>query len=83
MLYIFGSFTRYFYICICYSYCFKGGNLEKNTVPLQLFSTTNPTWIALIINPGLCSEKLVTNCVSYDTACICIHQLSNLHVLVP
>jgi hypothetical protein len=30
--------------------------------------TTNPTWTDLEVNPGLCNDRLVTNCLSRGMA---------------
>ena len=39
----------------------------RRVCPHATFSTTNPTWIGLGLNPGLHSERLVTNHLSHDT----------------
>jgi hypothetical protein len=33
---------------------------------------TNSIWIALGLNPGLHGEKLATNHISYNMACVCV-----------
>jgi hypothetical protein len=38
-------------------------NLES-TYPSATFPTTNATWTAMGVNPGLCGERLVTNRLS-------------------
>jgi len=40
---------------------------EKNCLNATLV-TTNPTWLGLVLNPGLCSERPVTNYLSHGMA---------------
>jgi hypothetical protein len=39
---------------------------QRETCFRATLSTTNFMWIALELNLGLCSKKLVTNCLSYS-----------------
>jgi hypothetical protein len=39
----------------------------RETYPSASLSTTNPTSTDLSVNPGLCSERLVTDCLSHGT----------------
>jgi hypothetical protein len=40
----------------------------RKTCPSATLSTTNYTWIDLGVNPGLCVERLATNCLSHSMA---------------
>jgi len=40
-----------------------GGMIPKEeNYPSATSSTTNPTWTALVMNPGLCGGRPVANC---------------------
>jgi hypothetical protein len=43
---------------------------RKRACPSVALLTINPTWTALGMNLAFCSEKLVTNCLSYGMAFI-------------
>jgi hypothetical protein len=38
--------------------------LEKSYSSATLY-TTHPTWTTLEFNPGICNEKLMSNCLAY------------------
>jgi len=42
--------------------------IQKEMCPSTSLSATNSTWIGLGLNPGLCSEEVVTNHLSHGTA---------------
>jgi hypothetical protein len=41
---------------------------QRKTYPSATLSTTNPTWTDPGANPGVCSDRLVTNSLSHGTA---------------
>jgi hypothetical protein len=55
----------------------------RKTCPISTLSTTNHTWTDPVTNPGLCSEKPVTNRLSYGMAWPCLAEniLSQVSVL--
>jgi hypothetical protein len=58
----------------------KPKNSEK-TCPSATLSTTNPTWIDPVANPGLRGERPATNDLSRGTALD--SGISQVHILAP
>jgi len=62
-----------------------GGMIPKEEkYPSATLSTTNPTWTALVMNPGFCGGRPVANCDmtlqslnKYFCECIYIHVRHN------
>ena len=46
----------------------KTSALRKKTCPIATLFTTNLTWAGLELHLGLCTERLVNNCLSPNMA---------------